>query len=173
MRHFMRAGPQFTTRSHPLPLTEGESTQLDFVLIVLAALFVLIPFCYLTGAYVISIVSEQTSGARHMQLASGCPALAYWLGSFLWDLFTHGIVVLLAIVIFAAYQHSPTTGSFTQVHFRAAGWLCVPPCRGGCPTKLCCCCKVMVPLPCGEVQVLMLSNDKWGVWRRRWARCAC
>lgn len=37
-------------RSHPLPLTSEESIQLDFILMVLAALFVLIPFCYLSGA---------------------------------------------------------------------------------------------------------------------------
>ena len=37
------------TRNHPLPLTEAESIQLDFILMVLAAVFVLIPFCYLSG----------------------------------------------------------------------------------------------------------------------------
>ncbi len=35
--------------SHPLPLTQAESLQLDTVLAVLAAIFVLIPFCYLSG----------------------------------------------------------------------------------------------------------------------------
>ena len=43
-------GPSLMTRSHPLPLTSEESIQLDFILMVLAALFVLIPFCYLSGA---------------------------------------------------------------------------------------------------------------------------
>ena len=37
-------------RNHPLPLTAEEAIQLDFILMVLAALFVLIPFCYLSGA---------------------------------------------------------------------------------------------------------------------------
>ena len=43
------AGPRIVTRNHPLPLTEAESIQLDFILMVLAAVFVLIPFCYLSG----------------------------------------------------------------------------------------------------------------------------
>jgi hypothetical protein len=43
------AGPRLITRNHPLPLTESESIQLDFILMVLAAVFVLIPFCYLSG----------------------------------------------------------------------------------------------------------------------------
>ena len=44
-------GTRLTVRNHPLPLTEAESVQLDSVLLVLAALFVLVPFCLLSGAW--------------------------------------------------------------------------------------------------------------------------
>lgn len=44
------AGPDLRIQSHPLPLTQEESLQLDTVLNVLAAVFLLIPFCYLSGA---------------------------------------------------------------------------------------------------------------------------
>lgn len=40
---------KLTVRSHPLPLTEAESVELDSILLVLAALFVLVPFCLLSG----------------------------------------------------------------------------------------------------------------------------
>ena len=53
-----RAGPRLVTRNHPLPLTTEESIQLDFILMVLAALFVLIPFCYLSGARAALFVSQ-------------------------------------------------------------------------------------------------------------------
>ena len=42
---------RLTVRNHPLPLTEAESVQLDSVLLVLAALFVLVPFCLLSGPH--------------------------------------------------------------------------------------------------------------------------
>ena len=51
-----------------------------FGLQVLAALFVLVPFCYLSGSFTISPVTEATSQARHLQLLSGCPPLIYWAG---------------------------------------------------------------------------------------------
>lgn len=59
---------KLTVRSHPLPLTEAESVVLDYVLIVLAAMFVLIPFCYLTGAFAINPVQERVARAHHMQV---------------------------------------------------------------------------------------------------------
>lgn len=47
---------------------------------VLAALFVLVPFCYLSGSFTINPVTEASSQARHLQLLSGCPPLIYWAG---------------------------------------------------------------------------------------------
>lgn len=47
---------------------------------VLAALFVLVPFCYLSGSFTINPVTEATSQARHLQLLSGCPPVVYWAG---------------------------------------------------------------------------------------------
>ena len=47
---------------------------------VLAALFVLVPFCYLSGSFTINPVAEAASQARHLQLLSGCPPLIYWAG---------------------------------------------------------------------------------------------
>ncbi|KAK9829531.1 hypothetical protein WJX72_006343 [[Myrmecia] bisecta] len=102
--------PRFNARSHPLPLTEEESVQLDNILLVLAALFVLVPFCYLSGAYCINPVIERTSQALHMQLLSGCPTVIYWLGSYTWDLLMHSFVCLLSLAIFAAYQDDALVG---------------------------------------------------------------
>ena len=49
---------------------------------VLAALFVLVPFCYLSGAFAINPVIEDASSAHHLQLLSGCPPAIYWAGSY-------------------------------------------------------------------------------------------
>jgi len=47
---------------------------------VLAALFVVVPFCYLSGSFTINPVTEAASQARHLQLLSGCPSFIYWAG---------------------------------------------------------------------------------------------
>ena len=54
----------------------------SFCVQVLAALFLLIPFCYLSGSFTLSPVAEEASKARHLQLLSGCPPFIYWAGSY-------------------------------------------------------------------------------------------
>ena len=58
----------------------SERRWADCVRQVLAALFVLVPFCYLSGSFTINPVAEAASQARHLQLLSGCPPLIYWAG---------------------------------------------------------------------------------------------
>lgn len=45
----LKPGASLTVRSHPLPLTAEEGLQLDNILMVLASLFVLVPFCLASG----------------------------------------------------------------------------------------------------------------------------
>lgn len=45
-------------------------------------LFVLVPFCYLAGAFAVAPVVERANQAAHIQLLSGCPAPLYWAGSY-------------------------------------------------------------------------------------------
>lgn len=46
--------PRLVARSHPLPLTEAEGIVLDVFLEILAALFLLVPLCFLAAAYCIN-----------------------------------------------------------------------------------------------------------------------
>eukprot|EP00959_Pyramimonas_sp_CCMP1952_P258842 5411351-Pyramimonas_sp.AAC.1 len=50
-----------TARSHPLPLTAHQNLQIQTVLTVLAAVFVLVPFCYLAATFAIFTVAERES----------------------------------------------------------------------------------------------------------------
>ena len=55
--------------SHPLPLTKSEALELQTVLTVLAALFVLIPFCYLGASYAVFVVRERMVKAKLLQVS--------------------------------------------------------------------------------------------------------
>lgn len=50
-----------------------------------------------------------------MQIASGCPPVMYWLGSYIWDMTTYFFLVLITIAIFAAYKDQATVGSVGAV----------------------------------------------------------
>ena len=66
------------------------------------------------GSYCIAPVVERASGARHLQLLSGCPMAAYWLGHYLWDLLIHTGVCCASLAIFWIYGNAATTGSLQQ-----------------------------------------------------------
>jgi hypothetical protein len=58
----------FLVSSHPLPLTKNESLRLQTVLTVLAALFILIPFCYLAASFAVFVVRERIVKAKLLQV---------------------------------------------------------------------------------------------------------
>jgi hypothetical protein len=60
----------FLVSSHPLPLTKNESLKLQTVLTVLAALFILIPFCYLAASFAVFVVRERIVKAKLLQVKS-------------------------------------------------------------------------------------------------------
>jgi hypothetical protein len=54
--------------NHPLPLTKTEFLELQTVLSVLAALFILIPFCYLGATFAVFVVRERLVKAKLLQV---------------------------------------------------------------------------------------------------------
>jgi ABC-type multidrug transport system ATPase subunit len=104
-------GPLLTAASHPLPLTPEEVTTLAAFLRLLASFFVLIPFSYLPATYAAFVVRERAVGAKLLQLASGCGAVAYWLAQFTWEMINHTAVVLLCMALFFAFQIDVLVGT--------------------------------------------------------------
>lgn len=66
-----RAVKGFVARNHPLPLTEGETLEVQTVLSLLTALFLLIPLTYIPAAFVVFGVRERAVKAKHLQFCSG------------------------------------------------------------------------------------------------------
>lgn len=54
--------------SQPLPLTKDEALEIQTALTVLAALFVLIPFCYLAATFAVFVVRERSVKAKLLQV---------------------------------------------------------------------------------------------------------
>ena len=100
----------FTLRNHPLPLTTQSILTIRAILAIFAALFVLIPFCYLPASFVIFVVKERESKAKHLQLVSGVSPFSYWLSTYLFDLANYLLVCGAVILVFLAYQNESFTG---------------------------------------------------------------
>jgi len=89
--------------NHPLPLTDQETTEIKTILSVLASLFLLIPYCYIPGAFIVFLVKERVSKSKHLQLVSGVNMSAYWVSAYLWDISLFLLLTLLVMAVFLMY----------------------------------------------------------------------
>ncbi|GBG84246.1 hypothetical protein CBR_g38217 [Chara braunii] len=101
-------------RSHPLPLTKNEALQIQTFLTVLAALFVLIPFCYLAASFAVFVVKERTVKAKHLQLVSGVNVYEYWCAAYTWDLINYFVIASITMLVFLIYQDQAFTGTASK-----------------------------------------------------------
>ena len=104
-------GPELSAASFPLPLTPEETTTLATFLRILAAFFVLIPYSYLPATYAAFVVRERAVGAKLQLFASGCHPVAYWLAAFVSEMLNQTLVVLLCMILFAAFNVDVLVGT--------------------------------------------------------------
>ena len=101
--------------NHPLPLTARQELEIKLILSLFAALFVLVPFCYIPAASAVFVVKERAVKAKHLQLVSGASASAYWAATFLWDFIMYVLMHTgVVMAVFAAYGEPAFVGSTAQ-----------------------------------------------------------
>ena len=89
--------------NEPLPLTTQQAIEVRTILSTVAALFLLIPYCYIPGAFIVFLVKERVSKSKHLQLVSGTNMTSYWFATYLWDLTLFFILTVLIMIIFLLY----------------------------------------------------------------------
>ena len=50
------------------------------------AIFVIIAMSFVPASFVVFLVTEKTTKAKHLQFVSGVDPILYWLSNFLWDM---------------------------------------------------------------------------------------
>lgn len=108
LQEFAGTGHQITTINHPLPLTLAEKNE-SVVVTALAtgfvlAFLVLFGMAFLSTSFILFLIKERSTGAKHLQKVSGVGSLTYWLSNYCWDIINYMIPVLLILVVFAAFQ---------------------------------------------------------------------
>eukprot|EP01052_Picozoa_sp_SAG31_P012759 SAG31_NODE_753_length_12340_cov_8.786619_5_plen_1730_part_00 len=84
-------GGSITIRSHPLPMTFSQQSNLATALSIsrslVVCLFVIVAYSFIPGALVEFCVRERehNRNAKHQQYVSGASIPAYWLASYIWD----------------------------------------------------------------------------------------
>lgn len=55
------------------------------------AIFVIIAMSFVPASFVVFLVTERSSKAKHLQFVSGVDPVIYWLSNYVWDLVSAGV----------------------------------------------------------------------------------
>lgn len=58
------------------------------------------------ASFVVFVIKERVTSAKHLQFVSGVHAINYWMSTFVWDMINFMIPGLIIVIIFAAFDIS-------------------------------------------------------------------
>jgi ATP-binding cassette subfamily A (ABC1) protein 3 len=134
LKHFTDDSHSIQTTNYPFPrpLDEtsrglGYATRGTGFTIAFCMLFGL---AFLSTSFIIFLIKEKITGAKHLQKVSGVSSYAYWMSNLSWDLLNYQIPILLIMICFAAFQTQAYTGDnrlgLIYAMFFLYGWACMP-----------------------------------------------
>eukprot|EP00050_Salpingoeca_kvevrii_P017794 m.68315 g.68315 ORF g.68315 m.68315 type:complete len:2462 (-) comp7733_c0_seq1:119-7504(-) len=103
---------RITTYNHPLnkSIEEKSEEYLDSGTDITVSIFIIIAMSFVPASFVVFLVAERASKAKHLQFVSGANPFMYWLANYLWDMLNYLIPALMAIAVFYAFQLPAYTG---------------------------------------------------------------
>lgn len=93
--------------NHPLNLTEQN---IDLAALTqsasntLVSLSIIFALSFVPSSFVLFLIEERTSKAKHLQFISGVNPIIYWITNYLWDLINYSIPALIIVLIFFCFQ---------------------------------------------------------------------
>uniref|UniRef100_A0A8C7ZX29 ABC transporter domain-containing protein n=1 Tax=Oryzias sinensis TaxID=183150 RepID=A0A8C7ZX29_9TELE len=93
--------------NHPLNLSKEQlslsamaTTSSDVVV----SICVIFAMSFIPASFVLFLIQERVSKAKHLQFVSGVNPVVYWVASFVWDICNYIIPCFLVVVIFICFQ---------------------------------------------------------------------
>lgn len=56
------------------------------------------------GTFILFIINERNSGAKHLQYLTGASPLAFWGTAFIWDLVNYLVPTFMVVIVIVAFQ---------------------------------------------------------------------
>ncbi|KAM7094065.1 ATP-binding cassette sub-family A member 2 isoform 2-T2 [Molossus nigricans] len=121
-----------TVTNHPMNKTSA-SLSLDYLLQgtdVVIAIFIIVAMSFVPASFVVFLVAEKSTKAKHLQFVSGCNPIIYWLANYVWDMLNYLVpatccVIILFVFDLPAYT-SPTNFPAVLSLFLLYGWSITP-----------------------------------------------
>ncbi|XP_059201726.1 phospholipid-transporting ATPase ABCA1-like isoform X2 [Centropristis striata] len=100
--------------NHPLNLTKEQLSQVALVTTsvdVLVSICVIFAMSFVPASFVVFLIQERVSKAKHMQFISGVQPLLYWSANFIWDMCNYVVPATLVVLIFVCFQQKAYVSS--------------------------------------------------------------
>ncbi|XP_029368177.1 phospholipid-transporting ATPase ABCA1b isoform X2 [Echeneis naucrates] len=100
--------------NHPLNLTKEQLSQVALVTTsvdVLVSICVIFAMSFVPASFVVFLIQERVSKAKHMQFISGVQPLLYWIANLVWDMCNYVVPATLVVLIFICFQQKAYVSS--------------------------------------------------------------
>ncbi|XP_015135098.2 ATP-binding cassette sub-family A member 2 isoform X5 [Gallus gallus] len=121
-----------TVTNHPMNKTSA-SLSLDYLLQgtdVVIAIFIIVAMSFVPASFVVFLVAEKATKAKHLQFVSGCDPVIYWLANYVWDMLNYLVPATCCIIILFVFDlpayTSPTNFPAVLSLFLLYGWSITP-----------------------------------------------
>ncbi|XP_028282913.1 retinal-specific ATP-binding cassette transporter-like [Parambassis ranga] len=122
-----------TTINHPLNLTKeqlSEVTVLTTSVDAVVAICVIFAMSFIPASFVLYLIQERVTKAKHLQFVSGVSPLVYWVANFFWDMVNYSLSTAMVVGIFIAFDKkcytSPTNLPALVALLLLYGWSVTP-----------------------------------------------
>uniref|UniRef100_A0A667XRW6 P-type phospholipid transporter n=1 Tax=Myripristis murdjan TaxID=586833 RepID=A0A667XRW6_9TELE len=96
-----------TAYNHPLNLTKEQLTEMAMMTTsvdVLVSICVIFAMSFVPASFVLFLIEERVSKAKHLQFVSGVKPVLYWLANFTWDMLNYTVPATMVVLIFIGFQ---------------------------------------------------------------------
>ncbi|KAM6938002.1 phospholipid-transporting ATPase ABCA1 [Lycodopsis pacificus] len=112
LRASLPPGPErkrhgITAYNHPLNLTKEQLTEMAMMTTsvdVLVSICVIFAMSFVPASFVLFLIEERVSKAKHLQFVSGVKPILYWLANFTWDMLNYTVPATVVVLIFISFQ---------------------------------------------------------------------
>ncbi|XP_038571463.1 phospholipid-transporting ATPase ABCA1 isoform X1 [Micropterus salmoides] len=112
LRASLPPGPErrkhgITAYNHPLNLTKEQLTEMAMMTTsvdVLVSICVIFAMSFVPASFVLFLIEERVSKAKHLQFVSGVKPILYWLANFTWDMLNYIVPAAMVVLIFICFQ---------------------------------------------------------------------
>ncbi|KAJ7395294.1 retinal-specific atp-binding cassette transporter isoform x1 [Pitangus sulphuratus] len=96
-----------TAINHPLNLTKeqlSEVTVLTTSVDAVVAICVIFAMSFIPASFVLYLIQERVTKAKHLQFVSGVSPVIYWLTNFTWDIVNYALSAGMVVAIFTGFD---------------------------------------------------------------------